>query len=107
MDIVFTGQDWGGYNEFDMYGDEASFLNNKIHVSSFQIMTVVVLLGLLGAIIDAALSVSSAVFQIYASNPSLTEKELRKSGNNIGRDILGTTVNTLFLPELENHFSCL
>ena len=71
-------------------------MNNKIHVSSFQIMTVVVLLGLLGAIIDTALSVSSAVFQIYASNPSLAEKELRKSGNNIGRDILGTTVNTLF-----------
>lgn len=86
----------GGYNEFDLYGDEAPFLNNKIHIDSFRIMTSVVILGLLGAITDTALSVSSSVFQIFESNPALTEKELRKSGNNIGRDILGTTVNTLF-----------
>jgi uncharacterized membrane protein len=86
----------GGYSEMDMYGDEAPFLNNKIHINSFEIMTAVVLLSLLGAIMDTALSIATAVYEVFVNNPSLSRSELIKSGGNIGRDILGTTVNTLF-----------
>lgn len=86
----------GGYSEMDMYGDEAPFLNNKIHMNSFEIMTAVVLLSLLGAVMDTALSIAAAVYEVYQNNRKLSSRELIRSGGNIGRDILGTTVNTLF-----------
>ena len=63
-------------------------------------MTAVVLFGLLGAIMDTALSIATAQFEVYQNNNELTNKELIKSGWNIGKDILGTTVNTLL-------FACL
>ena len=44
---------------------------------------------------DTSFAISTAVFEVSENNNELTEKELIKSGDNIGRDILGTTINTL------------
>ncbi len=56
-----------------------------------------ILLGALGAVMDVSMSISSALYEIKQVNPSLTGKNLFKSGMNIGRDIMGTMVNTLIL----------
>lgn len=92
--VVYNGK-LGGYSEIDMYEEDAAFLYNEIKINSYELMTAVVLLSLLGAIMDTALSISTAVFEVHENNRELSMANLIKSGNNIGRDILGTTVNTL------------
>ena len=43
------------------------------------------------------MSISSAMNELIAVNPSLTRRQLFKSGMNIGRDMVGTMTNTLIL----------
>ena len=46
---------------------------------------------------DVAMSISSAIDEIYKQNNSLTRKELFKAGMRVGRDMMGTDSNTLIL----------
>ncbi len=50
-----------------------------------------------GAVMDIAMSISSAVAELHSVNPSLTPAQLFRSGMNIGRDAMGTMANTLVL----------
>lgn len=54
------------------------------------------LITVIGTIIDTSISISSALNEVYINNPELDRNELYKSGMNIGKDILSTTINTLF-----------
>ncbi|AFM40546.1 YibE/F-like protein [Desulfosporosinus acidiphilus SJ4] len=54
-----------------------------------------ILLGLLGAIIDVSISISSSMNELYKNSLNITKSSLFKSGFNIGQDILGTMTNTL------------
>lgn len=57
-----------------------------------------ILIGCLGAVMDVAMSVSSALFEVNrTSNAKLSAKELFKSGMNVGCDVIGTMSNTLIL----------
>ncbi len=56
-----------------------------------------VMLGSLGAIMDIGITISSTMYEIKNNNPSISEKELIKSGMNVGKDIMGTMTNTLIL----------
>lgn len=56
-----------------------------------------VLIAALGAVMDVAMSISSAVDELHTVNPDLTPFQLFKSGMNIGRDAMGTMANTLIL----------
>ena len=51
----------------------------------------------LGAVMDVAMSIASALEEVHAANPELTQKDLFKSGMNVGRDMAGTMTNTLIL----------
>ena len=42
---------------------------------------------------------------MHAANPSLTQKDLFRSGMNIGRDMVGTMTNTLILAFLGGEFT--
>ena len=50
-----------------------------------------------GVVVDAAMSVSSAVFEIKEQSPGITASRLYRSGMRIGGDILGANSNTLIL----------
>ena len=65
----------------------------------FGIMAMVIV-GIVGAVIDVAIAVSSAVYEVKCKNPELTERELLASGFRMGGNILGTTVNTLLFAGL-------
>ena len=54
------------------------------------------LVCIIGTIIDTSISVSSAMNEVYLNNKHLDKNELYKSGMNVGKDILATTINTLF-----------
>jgi uncharacterized membrane protein len=56
-----------------------------------------VVIGALGAIDDMTVTQASAVWELRATNPSLSRGSLVRSGMRIGRDHVASTVNTLAL----------
>lgn len=85
-----------GYNEIEQYEEISMYLSSDLAVSMSAVSLSAVVLGLLGAIMDTAVAVATAVNEVYVNQPSLTRDQLVQSGLSVGRDILGTTVNTLF-----------
>lgn len=69
--------------------------NSKLKVNG--IMFAAILVAALGAVMDVAMSISSAVFEIHGVNSKLSKKDLFNNGMNIGKDIIGTMSNTLIL----------
>ncbi len=56
-----------------------------------------ILISCMGAVMDVAMSICSAVAEIHQVQPKLKTKELFQSGMHIGRDAMGTMANTLIL----------
>lgn len=56
-----------------------------------------ILVASLGAVMDVAMSISSAIFEMNSINNKVAFKDLFKSAMNIGKDIIGTMTNTLIL----------
>ena len=61
------------------------------------LITAGVIVSALGAVMDVAMSISSAVQELTRANDSLNTRQLLHSGMNIGRDMVGTMTNTLIL----------
>ena len=56
-----------------------------------------IIIGAVGAIMDVAVSISSALWELKSQAPNATFGDLYKSGINIGKDIMGSMTNTLVL----------
>ena len=56
-----------------------------------------IIIGAVGAIMDIAVSISSALWELKIQMPNATFSDMFKSGITIGKDILGSSVNTLVL----------
>ncbi|MCD7964896.1 MAG: YibE/F family protein [Clostridiaceae bacterium] len=54
-----------------------------------------VLIASIGAVMDVAMSISSAVEELKCVNRAMSQRMLFQSGMNIGRDAMGTMANTL------------
>jgi uncharacterized membrane protein len=52
--------------------------------------------GALGAVMDVAITMSSSIYGLYEKNHHITIKDLKASGLEIGKDIMGTMTNILF-----------
>jgi len=76
--------------------DTVSFYSLYVQINFSKIVICEILIGLLGAIIDVSISISSSMNEIYKNDSLIKKHELFKSGMNIGKDILGTMTNTLF-----------
>lgn len=55
------------------------------------------ILGAIGAIMDVAVNIASSLYEIRQHNPDISGYKILRSGINIGRDIMGTMMNTLIL----------
>lgn len=95
----------------------AYIMCKKMHITGFQtteaeslllecynhglkitnIFTAGILVSALGAVMDVAMSIASAIHELALVNEKLTAGELFCSGMNIGRDAMGTMSNTLIL----------
>ncbi len=71
------------------------------------LFTAGILIAALGAVMDVAMSIASAVHELHEVNGSLKAKELFGSGMNIGRDAMGTMANTLILAFVGSSFTLL
>lgn len=94
---------WGACKVVHISGmnmDEAESLlltavDNGLKIKGLYICGI--LIAAEGAVMDIAMSISSAVDELHRVNPALTAGELFRSGMNIGRDAMGTMANTLVL----------
>ncbi len=55
------------------------------------------LIGALGVIMDVAVSIASATWELAETDKSMSRSVLYRKGMNVGRDIMGTMTNTLIL----------
>ncbi|MFC7785282.1 YibE/F family protein [Rossellomorea sp. GCM10028870] len=67
-----------------------------VGVDFVKIGASMIIMSTIGAIIDLSISISSPMREIAYHNPTISRKNLFSSGLSIGRDILGTSTNTLF-----------
>ncbi len=74
-----------------------SLISTKTGMQVQGLLLASILISSLGAVLDLSMSIASSIQEIYISNPSLTFKQLFKSGMNIGKDMMGTMANTLLL----------
>ncbi|QOR67838.1 YibE/F family protein [Cytobacillus suaedae] len=75
---------------------ELSMFSLYIGIDFVKIASSVIIMSTIGAITDTAIAISSPMREIHFHHPSISRKDLFVSGLSIGRDILGTSTNTLF-----------
>lgn len=84
-----------GYNVSDIESLMTLWNTNGIQVGGLLFSGL--LISSLGAVMDVAMSVSSALQEVCVQNPSLTRSQIFRAGMHIGRDMMGTDSNTLIL----------
>jgi len=84
--IVIKLNNWSG-----IHFEEMEFLTHPPE----EIFFIELIIGTLGGIMDIAISISSAIKELYDKNPHIERKAIIKSSREIGQDIMGTMANTL------------
>lgn len=87
--------DIDGYNVSNI--ETLSYVGQITNIQIGGLLFSGILIASLGAVMDVAMSVSSAMCEIHDKAPQLGCLELFKSGMNVGRDMMGTMSNTLIL----------
>ena len=90
----------GGLNEIQSVSEDVLYYNMNLNIPMQKVMAAVVLLSTLGAVPDMALTVSTSLYEVKIHKPDMSNTELFQSGMQIGKSILGTTVNTLLFAYL-------
>lgn len=83
-----------GFGEEEI--EELSIFSLYIGVDFLKIGVSVIIMSTIGAIIDTAMAIASPMREMFHHHPSSSKKDLFKFGISIGKDILGTSANTLF-----------
>jgi len=68
-----------------------------IPINPVDVIFAGVIIGAVGAIMDVAMSISSAMWEIRIAGEGTDVSALFRAGINIGKDIMGTMLNTLIL----------
>jgi uncharacterized membrane protein len=76
--------------------EELSIFSLYIGVDFVKIGASVIIMSTIGAITDTAIAISSPMREMFHHHPFISRKDLFTFGLNIGKDILGTSTNTLF-----------
>ncbi|MBE6087187.1 MAG: YibE/F family protein [Clostridium beijerinckii] len=84
--IVIKLNNWSG-----IHFEEMEFLTHPPE----KIFFIELIIGTLGGIMDIAISISSAIDELYDKNPNIDSRSIIKSAREIGQDIMGTMSNTL------------
>lgn len=98
--IVVWRSEAGGLNEIQQVGEDVFYYNMNLNISMRNVAVSVILLSTLGAVLDMALTVTTSVYEVKSHKEDMTFKELIHSGMQIGKEVTGTTVNTLLFAYL-------
>ncbi|MEG0069907.1 YibE/F family protein [Cetobacterium sp.] len=78
-------------------GQQLLYITRDFKLKIEGLLFVSILIASLGAVMDVAMSISSSVNEIHQHKPNLSSRELFHSAMSIGKDIVGTMINTLIL----------
>ncbi|WP_412989757.1 YibE/F family protein [Pediococcus siamensis] len=84
-------QGFGNENTEDLEG-----LSLLVGIKFVDVAIATTILSSLGAIAEAAIAISAGLGEILAQNPEIPAKRLFADGIAVGKQIIGTTFNTLF-----------
>ena len=84
-----------GFNVSDI--EQLEYVGQMTDIRIGELLYAGILISALGAIMDVAMSVASAVHEIHTHAPELSGKELYQAGIHVGRDMMSTMSNTLIL----------
>ena len=94
--ILFSNQAaLSGYNVSNI--EALIFVGQNTKIDVGQILFAGILFASLGAVMDIAMDISSAINELRRINPQMNSWELFTSGMNVGRDVMGTMTTTLIL----------
>lgn len=94
-----------GYNVSDI--ETLNYIGQATPIKIGELLFSGIILSALGAVMDVGMSISSTVQEIHVINPALGKKRLFLSGIHVGRDMMGTMVNTLILAYVGGSLSAL
>lgn len=72
--------------------EEMQFLTRPYHM----VFMAGLFIGALGAVMDVSITMASSMFALYDQDPTISDKALKTSGLDIGKDIMGTITSILF-----------
>ena len=93
--IVGTVTPMNGFNMGDAESLILHATDGGMKISGLLICGV--LISAMGAVMDVAMSIASAIHELYLHNPDMNPMKMVSSGLNIGKDAIGTMANTLIL----------
>ncbi len=73
------------------------YLSSGVVIDLKALIFAMIVIGAMGAVMDVAMDISSALYELHIQAPHLSFRELIMSGLRIGRDVMGTMANTLVL----------
>lgn len=93
MGSYFTGL-------FQIHGAVMSYSESLLyagyqHLNLTQIFMASIFIGASGAVMDLAVDITSAVYEVVTQNPAISRREAIRSGMNVGRAAMGTMTTTL------------
>lgn len=84
-----------GYNVSDI--ETLNYVGQYTPIQIGGLLFSGIIISSLGAVMDVGMSMASTLQEIYDTDPTLGKKRLFLSGIHVGRDMMGTMVNTLIL----------
>lgn len=95
--IIFPVENWIMAQGFSLEDSEdLEGMSLAIGVSFIGVAVTEAILSTLGAIAEATIAIAAGLSEILAQHPQLPTKRLYIDGISIGKQIIGTTFNTLF-----------
>lgn len=76
--------------------DDLEGMSILIGISYLKVSVTAIVISTLGAIAEAAMAISAGLTEILETHPQISNSRLIEGGMGIGRQIIGTTLNTLF-----------
>ncbi len=102
--VLFSGIIYAVFSEllhvngYNISESDAVFAVSGRHgLQMYDILYTGILIASLGAVMDVAMSVTSALYEMVSIKESIGRKELFTAGMNMGKDMIGTMTNTLIL----------
>lgn len=77
--------------------DETYIFSMNIGIDMVQFSVFTIILAVIAVVIDLTITISSPMYELNATNPNLSRTALFQSGMRVGREILATSANTIYL----------
>lgn len=89
-----------GFTEIELQEEDTPYLSSGVGFKMRYLLLMAMIWGQLGAISDTSMAIATALNEIHFHHPDFSVNRLYHEGMIIGKDILGTTINTLFFVSL-------